>query len=233
MKQLAAIFLSLASTLLAEVKITRVDAMTRVMRVQEIADSEEAIEAARGEWESLQVVLSGPSQDIKDITLEATPLKGPDNTSIPTPTILREHYVKVTKSTPMSPLPGGDYPDALVPQDFLWQDLPNEQQINQPWWIDIHVPYGIKAGLFAGEVIAKDAKGAEVARTKLMLRVADFDMPVVPRMRTSIMTVWRRIAEVHGFDRQKEPPSPALAPACAWDPRRCSGDTPSASRSHR
>jgi len=210
MRHALAILLSLASPLLAEVKISRVDAMTRVMRVQEVADNAEAIEAARGEWESLQVVLSGSSQDIKGITLEATALKGPDNASIPAPTILREHYVKVTKSTPMAPLPAGDYPDALVPQDFPWQELPNEHPINQPWWIDVHVPYGIKAGLFAGEVVAKNAKGAEIARTKLMLRVADFDMPVVPRLRTSIMTVWRRIAEVHGFDRQKEPPSPAL-----------------------
>ena len=59
MKHALALILSLASPLLAEVKITRVDAMTRVLRVQEITDHDAAIEAARGEWESLQIVLTG------------------------------------------------------------------------------------------------------------------------------------------------------------------------------
>ena len=100
--------------------------------------------------------------------------------------VFREHYVKVSRSTPMSPLPPGDYPDALVPQDFAWQPLPAVKQVNQPWWIDVHAPHGSRPGKYSAEVIARDAMGAEMARTKLMLRVSDFDLPVVPRLRTSI-----------------------------------------------
>jgi hypothetical protein len=48
MKTSFIILLTLAAPLLAEVKITRVDAMTRIMRVQEITDMDAAIEAARG-----------------------------------------------------------------------------------------------------------------------------------------------------------------------------------------
>jgi hypothetical protein len=203
------ILIAFAAPLLAEVKIARVDAMTRVMRVQETNDMDAAIEAARGEWESLQVVLTATPGEIKGITLEVTALQGPDSTSIPAPEVLREHYVKVAKSTPMSPLPAGDYPDALVPQDFPWQVLPDGKEINQPWWIDVHVPYGTKAGLYAGEVVAKNTQGTDVARTKLLLRVSDFDLPVVPRLKSSMMTGYRRMLEVHGFDPDKDPPTAA------------------------
>lgn len=209
MKLLLVLLGSLAAPVLAEVKITRVDAMTRVMRVQEIADMDAAIEAARGEWESLQVVLTSTPGEIKGITLEASALQGPDGASIPAPEVLREHYVKVTKSTPMSPLPAGDYPDALVPQDFPWQQLPDGKEIHQPWWIDVHVPYGTKAGLYAGEVVARNAQGTDLARTKLLLRVSDFDLPVVPRLKSSMMTGYRRMLEVHGFDPDKDPPTAA------------------------
>ena len=211
MRLLTAILLFTAAPLPAEVKIARVGAMIRVMRVQEVADNESALEAARGERESLQVVLTGRPGEIRGIRLEVGDLHGADGESIPAPQVFREHYVRVSKSTPMSPLPPGDYPDALVPQDFAWQPLPALKLVNQPWWIDVHVPHGSRPGMYSAEVIARDAMGAEMARTKLMLRVSDFDLPVVPRLRTSIMTVWRRVAEVHGFDRQKEPPSPALA----------------------
>lgn len=211
MKTCLCLLITLTAPLLAEVKITRVGAMTRVMRVQEIQDEDAAIEAARGEWESLQIVLTGSPAEIKGVTLEVTELKGPEGSTVPKPEVLREHYVKVVKSTERSPLPPGDYPDALVPQDFPWQELPNEKQIHQPWWIDVFVPYGTKPGLHAGEVIAKDAKGVELGRTKLLLRVSDFDLPVVPKLKSSMMTGYRRMLEVHGFNPEKDPPSPAGA----------------------
>ncbi len=209
--KVAFILLALSACAHGELLLSKVDAMTRVMRVQELSDREVTLEAARGEWESLQLIVTGSPTELKGVTLTATELMGPDGTKITAPTILREHYVRVSKSTPMSPLPLGDYPDALVPQDFPWQDLPEGKQIHQPFWVDVFVPYDSKSGLYAGEALVKDTKGAELLRTKILIRVSDFDLPVVPRLRTSIMTVWRRIAEVHGFDRQKEPPGPELA----------------------
>ncbi len=200
---------SLALPLCAEVQIARVDAMTRVMRVQEVMDQESALEAARGESESLQIVLSGKPEDLLSLQLDASHLTGPEGSMIPAPDVLREQYVKVAKSTPMSPLPPGEYPDALVPQEFPWQKLPNEKHVNQPWWLDFHVPYSIKAGLYAGELTARNTKGVVVARTKLMLRVSDFDMPAVPRLKSSMMTAYRRMLDVHGYDSKKDPPSEA------------------------
>lgn len=202
---IAACFLT--ATAHAELRVALVDAMTRVSRTESVSPSNVVeLHAARGEWESLQVILTGPSQELKGKSLEVTVLTGLEGKSIPAPTVLREHYVKVTKSTPMSPLPAGEYPDALVPQDFAWQDLPEGETVNQPFWLDFFVPYGTPAGTYKGQVSLKSGLSAP-----LVLTVADFDMPVVPRMRTSIMTVWRRIAEVHGFDRNHEPPSPELS----------------------
>lgn len=202
---IAACFLT--ATAHAELRVALVDAMTRVSRTESVSPSNVVeLHAARGEWESLQVILTGPSQELKGKSLEVTVLTGLEGKSIPAPTVLREHYVKVTKSTPMSPLPAGEYPDALVPQDFAWQDLPEGETVNQPFWLDFFVPYGTPAGTYKGQVSLNSGLSAP-----LVLTVADFDMPVVPRMRTSIMTVWRRIAEVHGFDRNHEPPSPELS----------------------
>lgn len=203
------LLISLTAPLWAELKLARVDAMTRVMRTQEVVDHETALEAARGESESLQIVLSGSPEELRGLQLDAGHLTGPESSMIPAPDILREQYVKVAQSTPMSPLPPGDYPDALVPQNFPWQEFPNKKHINQPWWLDFHVPYGIKAGLYAGELSVRNGKGVVVARTKLMLRVSGFDMPVVPRLKSSMMTTYRQMLKAHGYDAEKDPPSDA------------------------
>jgi hypothetical protein len=135
----------------AELRLTQVDAMTRVLRTEAVKDAEVVMEAARGEWESMQIIATGTAGEIQGITLEATAMIGEESSKIPAPVILREHYVRVVKSTPMSPLTPGDYPDALIPQDFPWQKLPEEKSINQPFWVDVFVPYNTKPGLYSSE----------------------------------------------------------------------------------
>ncbi len=121
-----ALLLTSAFALHAELTLRRADAMTRVSRTAEFHEALRIeICAARGEWESFQIVVSGSPEELKDITVESSPLTGKDDAKIPVPAVLREHYVKVERSTPMSPLPPGDYADALVPQSFPWQELPN------------------------------------------------------------------------------------------------------------
>jgi len=201
----------LAITARAELQVSLVDAMTRVSRTEELSSKKVVeLQAARGEWEALQMVISGPPEEVRLATLEATSLTGPEGATLPPPTLLREHYVTVSKSTPMSPLPAGDYPDALVPMNFKWQDLPNEKSVNQPYWVDLFVPYPAKPGIYKGELRVLGPDRVFLATRHYSITVLPFDMPVIPRLRTSIMTVWRRIAEVHGFDRQKEPPEPEL-----------------------
>lgn len=202
------IFWLILSVAQAELHLTQVDAMTRVLRTEAVKDAEVVMEAARGEWESMQIIATGTAEEIQGITLEATAMIGEESSKIPAPVILREHYVRVVKSTPMSPLPPGDYPDALIPQDFPWQKLPEEKSINQPFWVDVFVPYNTKPGLYSSDIVIKDANGSERQRTKISLRVLAFDLPVLPRLKSSVMTSWRRMLEVHGFDHEKDPPEP-------------------------
>ncbi|SKB05435.1 protein of unknown function [Prosthecobacter debontii] len=195
----------------AELKVSLADAMTRVMRADEsLPKAAVNLHAARGEWESFQIVLNGSESEIKEAKVEATSLTGPDQETLPAPTLLREHYVRVSKSTPMAPLPPGDYPDALVPLTFPWQTLPDQKHFNQPYWVDVFVPYTAKPGVYKGEIRVVGPDRVFLATRQYSLTVQPFDLPVVPRLRTSIMTLWRRIAEVHGFDRRQEPPDPKL-----------------------
>lgn len=201
----------LGSVVHAELRVSLVDGMTRVFRADTLSvKTSVALQAARGEWEPLQIVLNGPAEEIKSAKIEATSLTGPDQATLPAPTLFREHYVEVSKSTPMSPLPPGQYPDALVPLSFPWQKLPDQERFNQPYWVDVFVPYTAKPGVYKGELRVVGPDRVFLATRQYSLTVLPFDLPVVPRLRTSIMTIWRRIAEVHGFDRGKEPPEPKL-----------------------
>lgn len=205
-------WLLLVSPLAAEIHLTQVNAMVRVLRTGDLSKTTVPLEAARGEWESLQVVVSGTVDEVRGVKLTASTLKGPEGAEIKAPVVLREHYVKVVKSTPMSPLPPGDYPDALVPQDFPWQKLPTSgSSVHQPFWVDVFVPYGSRPGVYEGQVKVTSEAGAELGVSPLSLRVVNLDLPVVPRLRSSIMTIWRAIAKVHGFDHEKEPLEPELA----------------------
>jgi hypothetical protein len=78
--------------------------------------------------------------------------------------------------------------------------------VNQPFWVDVFVPYTAASGAYGGEVRFKLADGSSLSAA-YTLKVWDFDLPVVPKLRTSIMTTTRRVAEVHGLDYNDNAPS--------------------------
>jgi hypothetical protein len=210
MKRLLLLFILAALPAQAELEVALVDAMTRVSRLEKISVSTSvSLRAARGEWEPLQMVVRGSAEEVKRAKIEATSLTDSEGVSIPAPTVLREHYVQVTQSTRRAPLPVGEYPDALVPINFPWQELPKADRVNQPYWIDVFVPFATKPGVYTGELRVVGAGRVLLATRQYEITVLPFDMPVIPRLRTSIMTGWRRIADVHGFS-QKEPLAPEL-----------------------
>jgi hypothetical protein len=189
------------------VKISFCDGMTRISREATPPTAQTHIlHAARGEWEPLQIIVTGTPEQLKNIAVGATGIAMNDSAALlPAPKVLREHYVHVSKSTPMAPLPTGDYPDALVPLDLPAQEL-SGVIVNQPFWIDVFVPYTAAPGAYFGEVHFKLADGS-VQIASYTLNVWDFDLPVVPKLRTSIMTTVRRIAEVHGLEYKDNTPS--------------------------
>lgn len=190
------------------VKVAFCDGMTRISRDGAAPTAQtHTLRAARGEWEPLQIIVTATPEQLKNVKLVVTGIAKHDSeVLLPAPQVLREHYVRVSKSTPMAPLPPGDYPDALVPLDMPAQELGGTDVVNQPFWVDVFVPYTATAGAYTGEVYFKFADGT-VAIAGYTLNVWDFDLPVVPKLRTSIMTTMRRVAEVHGLDYQGSTPS--------------------------
>jgi hypothetical protein len=190
------------------VQISLCDGMTRIPREGTPPSAQTiALHAARGEWEPLQIIVTATPAQLKTIDVRASGIARKDSEALlPAPLVFREHYVRVSKSTPMAPLPPGDYADALMPLDMPAQEISGDKVVNQPFWVDVFVPYTAAAGDYFGEVRFKLADGSEQTAV-YTLKVWDFDLPVVPSLRTSIMTTVRRIAEVHGLEYKDNTPS--------------------------
>jgi hypothetical protein len=80
------------------------------------------IRAARGEWESFQIVIQAPPGGLTNVSVDLSDLQGPGGQVIPQSSfsLYREHYVFVSSSSPdwrgsNRPLGSGWYPDALIP----------------------------------------------------------------------------------------------------------------------
>ncbi len=205
---------AVAGTLAAgDVALWTVDSMSRVFREQPARPRvEPTLKAARGEWEAFQVVVSGAPEAVQAVRLEAVGARQVEGEAVlPVPQLLREHYVRVTESSPQTSLPAGDYPDALVPLGFPLAALPEVAWVNQPFWVDVKVPYGSPPGRYEGRVTARFANGRSES-VGYAVEVWPFDLPVVPKMKSSFWLSWRRVAEVHGFDRNAGEPHPHLVP---------------------
>lgn len=209
----ALLFLALTAPSVAQpVRVSFCDAMTRIPRDgTPPAAQTHALQAARGEWEALQIVVTATPEQLTKLEVVPSGLAKTDSEALlPAPRVFREHYVSVSASTPMAPLPAGDYADALVPLDMPAPALKGDGAINQPFWVDVFVPYTAAPGDYIGEVRFKLADGNTMI-APYTLKVWDFDLPVVPKLRTSIMTTVRRVSEVHGLEYKDNTPSPAHA----------------------
>jgi hypothetical protein len=207
------LFLAVITAAAAQpVKVSFCDGMTRISRDgTSPAAATHTLHAARGEWEPLQIIVTATPEQLKTVQVVATGIAKHDSEALlPAPKVLREHYVRVSYSTPMAPLPPGDYADALVPLDMPAQELSGVTVVNQPYWVDVFVPYTAAPGAYTGEVRFEFADGT-TALASYTLKVWDFDLPVVPKLRTSIMTTVRHVAQVHGLEYNDNEPSPAHA----------------------
>jgi len=166
------------------------------------------IAAARNEVESFQVVVAAGKGSLKVGSVVLSELVGEGGAKISGDSIrlYREEYVRVRKSTPRAELPPGLYPDALIP--FIdpvsgKPILPRAQRqerwgeptvttghdmyavpfevfggMNQPLWVDIHVPKGIPVGIYHGTLKVSADRGK--AELPVKLTVWDFDLPDGP-----------------------------------------------------
>src|SRR5262249_26369293 len=126
------------------------------------------LSAARGEYESFQIVTTGSSKGLTNVNVTVSDLQGPNGQVISKNnfTLFREKYMHVTSSSPNRgsnhPLPPGWYADALIPfTDPATGKPPVNASLkavpfdvksgnNQPVWVDLLVPRGAAAGEYSG-----------------------------------------------------------------------------------
>ena len=84
--------------------------------------SEVNLAAARGEYESFQIVANGAGKGLGNVNVTVSDLRGPGGQVIPKTnfTLYREKYMHVTSASPNwkgtnQPMGPGWYPDALIP----------------------------------------------------------------------------------------------------------------------
>ncbi|RPI61927.1 MAG: DUF4091 domain-containing protein, partial [Planctomycetaceae bacterium] len=82
--------------------------------------------------------------------------------------------------------PGADkyFPEILVPLELVAGNVFNiAQDRNQAIWVDIYIPKTATAGLYTGSV-AVSQNGAVIRQIPVELKVYDFSLPDVPRLKT-------------------------------------------------
>ncbi|HLH42326.1 MAG TPA: glycoside hydrolase domain-containing protein [Bryobacteraceae bacterium] len=160
--------------------------------------------AARGEYESFQIVVSGAAAGLSGVNVRVSDLTGPDGETIPKSafSLYREKYVQVKGSSPNwkgsnQPLPPGWYPDPLIPFNDPNTGKPLsgapltavpfdlKAGVNQPIWVDLLVPRTAKAGAYAGTYTVASKQGEFTGQ--IALKVWNFALPAVPAMKSAFL----------------------------------------------
>ncbi len=157
--------------------------------------------AARGEYESFQIVVRAPAGGLTNVNVSTSDLLGPGGQRIAKDnlTLYREHYVWVSNSADYGfnrPEGPGWYPDGLIPfvdpetgEDLAGADLdavPFDLAAgkNQPLWVDVFVPRAAPAGGYTGTFTVTSDQGE--AAVQLDLKVWGFELPLRPSLKSSI-----------------------------------------------
>ncbi|MGH9680948.1 MAG: glycoside hydrolase domain-containing protein [Candidatus Acidiferrales bacterium] len=180
-------------------RIGREDAAQDVRRI--------VLWAGRGEYESFQVIVRGPRGELTGMGVSASDLAGPSRRIISRTNvqIYREQYVHIEQGSPdpggsNRPLGPGWYADALIPvpdegggptrtpdgkdRGEEWgAPLRGEDEINQPFWVDVFVPRTAKPGEYHGSVRVTSSDGA--ISVQVTLHVWNFELPLRPSLRSA------------------------------------------------
>jgi hypothetical protein len=170
-----------------------VPALTRVARDEAPAANRREIElwAARGEYESFQVVVHAPPAGLKNVNVAISDLEGEHGRITQASlTLYREHYVQITHGSPdrggtNRPLGPGWYPDALIPftaKGGTVKAAPFDvgQSSNQPVWIDLFVEHETRPGKYSGTVTVTSDQGK--ATVSVVVNVWNFELPRTPSL---------------------------------------------------
>jgi hypothetical protein len=215
------------------IRLTVLNGLERIRQDDEPSGLPEAeIHAARNEWESFQVVVAAPDENVQVTGVEVTELVGDGGAKIAKEHVklYREEYVRVRRSTPRAELPPGLYADPLVPvvhpvtgepieprrrirerwggptkvTGYDMYALPFEvfRGQNQPIWVDVHVPKDAPAGTYRG-AFRVGARDGVAAEVPVTLTVWDFALPDGPTHKNHFGS-FRNVARYFDVDRGSE-----------------------------
>lgn len=175
-----------------------VPALTRVARDEAAGNQREiALWAARGEYESFQVVVRAPAGGLKNVNVAISDLMGErGRITKASLTLYREHYLQITHESPdrggtNRPLGPGWYPDALIPftttsggslRPATLRAVPFDlaPSMNQPIWIDVFVERETLPGRYSGTVTVTSDEGQ--AAVSVIVNVWNFELPLRPTL---------------------------------------------------
>ena len=171
------------------------------------------LEAARGEWEPFQVVVSGDAA-LSGVRARASTLVGGKGARIDPPALYRVEYLQVT--TPSS-VEGhaGPWPDALVPDVDRYVGetrrafpfaVPKGQA--RAIWVDVFVPARTPPGLYRGD-LTLEAAGQPPVKIPVELTVHGFVLPATSSLPVTFGFAASAVARAHGH------PQPLAGPALA------------------
>jgi hypothetical protein len=163
--------------------------------------TEAKVYAARGEYESFQIVVRGAGLGLNNVNVVLSDLAAPDGKAISASnyTLYREHFVYVNEASPDGggpnrPLGPGWYPDALIPfrDPLTGADLRGTLDAapfsvapdrNQPVWVDLWVPPNTATGSYSGTYTVTSDQGPVTG--VVTLKVWNFAMPATPTLKTA------------------------------------------------
>jgi len=160
------------------------------LRVKQDASADTPAEisvcAARGEWESFQVVVVGSATNVRLTPPASAPV---------TVKLYREHYVPVTHGSSTygsqlnKPEGPGIYPDALIPFDAPGGAISKAQPYSvpagkvQPYWVDLFVPVDCAPGEYLLPFTVTSDQGSATVTARLT--VWAFQLPQKPALQTA------------------------------------------------
>jgi len=175
-----------------------VPALARVARDEAAGSQREmALWAARGEYESFQIVVRAPAGGLKNVNVAISDLMAQRGRITKASVMLyREHYVQITRGSPdrggtNRPLGPGWYPDALIPfkttsgealRPAALRAVPFDlaPSTDQPIWIDVFVEHETLPGRYSGTVTVTSDEGN--AAVSVVVNVWNFELPLHPSL---------------------------------------------------
>lgn len=211
----------------AAIKAAVVNPLERV-RLEQSVDGDAAAEvyAARGEYESFQVVVTAQNGPLVDVNASASPLENGSGGVLDAShvTLYREVFVPVRHSVRYGVCPPGLVPDALVPfvnpytgeeiaepkwtdgkrvgPRFGAADFDVFEGQNAVIWVDVRVPTDAKPGVYEG-ALKLTADNAAAVEVPVRLTVWDFVLPPGPTHENHFGG-FERVAGYYGLDANSE-----------------------------